>query len=569
MKVSKEILASSERLIHDQYLQHLGWGAVVANLEDIVSVFKKRVEKFENDFWKEFDIGEGGLELDVVEGLPTTIESLATISMPTELSTNSSNLLQWLNTTTTNSSSLILSLPSQYAKTMEVLDKSVIEGLLKDSTSTISKSTLPSMKQIKGLSHRLYSLDQLLLASRSTIGDSTTLCASLLATTQRATSLADNNILPTLSESHLKQLHAMVENLLKIQDINKRCSKAKEELLGNLNTRLKWVIFVQKQISELNLKLSVYSEALRKFKNLKSVIKQVDIASSVFASCVDEVARRRNFETKYNRDLIKVQLNLKQDFQHEREQRKSFHGKFKNHFLYNTLFEKLGSENGSEFWWEGFDPESEEFKKMVAMEIEQNLENVAMETDKLKECQEKIQNLNEEHAREILELRENYEKRIWEMKEEFKNEVEAVKSRFKFVAKQQQQLEIISETETPVKIGGQQQQIEEEEHVPGIVDSLSRKLSLTSTGPCKIGDRVLLYYNEKYEAFVVHGNNGGSVHFVHTENAMEMKKEFCYLGSVLDKEYCVARRAQNRYKVPQGFHFYRVKVLLAENFILN
>lgn len=198
----------------------------------------------------------------------------------------------------------------------------------------------------------------------------------------------------------------------------------------------------------------------------------MDIASSVFASCVDEVARRRNFETKYNRDLIKVQLNLKQDFQHEREQRKSFHGKFKNHFLYNTLFEKLGSENGSEFWWEGFDPESEEFKKMVAMEIEQNLENVAMETDKLKECQEKIQNLNEEHAREILELRENYEKRIWEMKEEFKNEVEAVKSRFKFVAKQQQQLEIISETETPVKIGGQQQQIEEEEHVPGIVVSV-------------------------------------------------------------------------------------------------
>jgi RB1-inducible coiled-coil protein 1 len=59
-EVSKEIFAKSQVLIHDQHLQHLGWGAVVCNLEDIVGVFGGRIRG---------DVRVEELDLDVVEGL--------------------------------------------------------------------------------------------------------------------------------------------------------------------------------------------------------------------------------------------------------------------------------------------------------------------------------------------------------------------------------------------------------------------------------------------------------------------------------------------------------------------
>src|ERR1700743_764675 len=119
------------------------------------------------------------------------------------------------------------------------------------------------MREIGGLSNRLFTLDPLFTTSNSLLSSTTVLHSSLSTTTNRAAQLSDVSILPDLHSSHLKSLSVSIDNLKKITDINKRCMKAKEELVANLLTRLKWVIFVQKQISELNLKLSVYSEALK------------------------------------------------------------------------------------------------------------------------------------------------------------------------------------------------------------------------------------------------------------------------------------------------------------------
>ncbi|QQP39297.1 Putative LOC100876743, partial [Caligus rogercresseyi] len=41
---------SCETLIHDQHLQHQGWSAVIANLEDTASALSKRTEKFTADY---------------------------------------------------------------------------------------------------------------------------------------------------------------------------------------------------------------------------------------------------------------------------------------------------------------------------------------------------------------------------------------------------------------------------------------------------------------------------------------------------------------------------------------
>ena len=65
---------------------------------------------------------------------------------------------------------------------------------------------------------------------------------SLNTTTARYQQLSDPSILSDLLNSHLKQLQVMLENLNKCEDIRRRCIKAKEELINNLNIRLKWVL---------------------------------------------------------------------------------------------------------------------------------------------------------------------------------------------------------------------------------------------------------------------------------------------------------------------------------------
>ena len=64
---------------------------------------------------------------------------------------------------------------------------------------------------------------------------------------------------------------------------------------------------------------------------------------------------------------------------------------------------------------------------------------------------------------------------------------------------------------------------------------------LPAGNSCKIGENVLIYYSDKYEAFVVH-NNDDTLHFVHTDCVQELLEDHGYVCSIIDKEYCVARR---------------------------
>ena len=106
------------------------------------------------------------------------------------------------------------------------------------------------------------------------------------------------------------------------------------------------------------------------------------------------------------------------------------------------------------------------------------------------------------------------------------------------------------------------------------------KLSRVSVTACRVdGQPNLFYWNDKFNAFTVYLTTR-SVHFLNmSERSTErgsgseddqssiirkMSKSQVFVANITDKEFCVARRAQNRYNVPQGFHFYRVKCKVVE-----
>ncbi|XP_059142920.1 RB1-inducible coiled-coil protein 1-like [Physella acuta] len=84
---------------------------------------------------------------------------------------------------------------------------------------------------------------------------------------------------------------------------------------------------------------------------------------------------------------------------------------------------------------------------------------------------------------------------------------------------------------------------------------------------CDKGDLVLLCLDERHDQYVVF-TVGTNLHFLHSESLeglglrtgtdMACRKSWI-LAEVVDKEYCLAKKPNNRFRVPQGTCFYRVK----------
>ncbi|XP_056637199.1 RB1-inducible coiled-coil protein 1 isoform X2 [Diorhabda sublineata] len=84
---------------------------------------------------------------------------------------------------------------------------------------------------------------------------------------------------------------------------------------------------------------------------------------------------------------------------------------------------------------------------------------------------------------------------------------------------------------------------------------------------CKPGDRVIVCWDKDHENFRV-VQDKQHLYFLHSDYLEELgfeinengpNKFFC-IGEVINKEYCYARKSDNRYKVPKCTKFFRVKV---------
>lgn len=49
-EIAKKLCSFCEGLVHDEHLQHQGWAAIMANLEDCTYSYQKLLFKFENAY---------------------------------------------------------------------------------------------------------------------------------------------------------------------------------------------------------------------------------------------------------------------------------------------------------------------------------------------------------------------------------------------------------------------------------------------------------------------------------------------------------------------------------------
>ncbi|XP_058819964.1 RB1-inducible coiled-coil protein 1 isoform X2 [Topomyia yanbarensis] len=97
----------------------------------------------------------------------------------------------------------------------------------------------------------------------------------------------------------------------------------------------------------------------------------------------------------------------------------------------------------------------------------------------------------------------------------------------------------------------------------------NRLCGTVSIQSCSKGDTVMIIYNATYDQYTIF-QNAPVLYFLHADSyaafslpqlvAGVVPKTIYCVGTVVDKDYCHARKDENRYKVSRGTRFYRVKV---------
>ncbi|CAG7838501.1 unnamed protein product [Allacma fusca] len=339
-EMAKDLSRRCEQLIHDQHLQHQGWAAVVANLEDVIVVFRQRAENFENAFMVYLGTKDDRLAtLDSFEEDVALLREIPIIPslLPSDSPSGDLTILDWI---ISQDNQKLESLSSECYKGLEKLNMSVIEALQREKKQVIENAENNKMKEIKGLEDRFFELDRLLNEGKTVVQDQYILAQAFLNNQNSASNERDSSILPDLCQAHQQQLMLMFRKHQHLDEIRRKCAKAKDELIGNLNTRLKWIMYVQHGLNETSNKLAIYNESLRRVRCQIEVVEQIHVAASIYGEAVVEVVRRKKFSESYNKWANQIAETMDKIHANEINLRNNFSARFEGHFL-SALFSGL------------------------------------------------------------------------------------------------------------------------------------------------------------------------------------------------------------------------------------
>ncbi|XP_017792892.1 PREDICTED: RB1-inducible coiled-coil protein 1 isoform X2 [Habropoda laboriosa] len=357
--LAREQTRICERLVHDQHLQQQGWAAVVANLEDITQMFQSRADLLHQSF--AVYLSERQQHVELLENFSADLGTLAKIPIlpalraqaeglqypddqPSQSEKDSEgrdevlSLLRWISAKDNQSS--LEQVAEQCSRGLEQFDERVMEALKLEVNAAIDSANKQDMKEIKGLGERLFALEQLMVQAKKLVHEQGELAHGFLQNQSRANNLGDASVLPDLCTSHRRQLLVMLQNHNKLRDIRRRCTKAKEELSVNIYHRLKWIMYVENKMMEVDGKLVMYHESLKRLRRHLEVLQQIHLAPHMYMNAVAEVVRRRTFSQAFLVWASNLACQLLTVHSEELARRREFQSKFDGHFL-NTLFPGL------------------------------------------------------------------------------------------------------------------------------------------------------------------------------------------------------------------------------------
>lgn len=334
---ARQELRVSECLVHEQHLQQQGWAAVVANLDDMTRSLKNNAAGIEQEL-TEF-LSSHQLHMELLESLEEDIVLLGKIPvLPALLSAEQHDeqkgmmLLDWINSKDSKSS-----LKEMAIQCKACLKQLVAEGKEKCRTEVQKVMELvdnQDMLQIRGVEEWLTNLDELMDRARKLVQNQQDYLQAFQHNRSSFSRSKDPSVLPDLSESHIKQLRIMLQHHENLRDIRRRCVTAKNELCVNLKKRLRWIIYIQKIISEAQVRMMFTIAAIRQMRRQLEICRQVHMAPHTYLRAVTEVIRRRHFSHNFLQWAGMLSSQCQQLHHLEVQARKDFNSQFSKHFLH-------------------------------------------------------------------------------------------------------------------------------------------------------------------------------------------------------------------------------------------
>ncbi|VVC90319.1 unnamed protein product [Leptidea sinapis] len=385
--LAHEVSRNCDQLVHEQHLQHQGWAAVVANLEDIFNEFCERSRSFKESFKKhrlkkeeyhemlnslnevleslgkipilsplqlhaeahrfsafdvfeeteyegyhyssnldsssetkgmqDFGVGvfklsdedvfeqknvssndEGSTEGQVIE----EPEEVVTFKAPSIESKEEPTLLHWILAQGNKAS--LQDILDYCQKALALIDAEPLKVREAELYQILEYANMHGLKQIKGIEDRLYGLDQLLSDVKKLERDQHDQAASIIQCRERLSSVAnDPSVLPTLVQSHCRQLEKLLVGHQKLIDIIRRIAKSKEEMSQVLKARLEAVLRIENSMSVQDAHAMLTFQCFNRLARYFGIVSQLHCAPAVFVRAVHEVARRRTFSDAHLQDF--------------------------------------------------------------------------------------------------------------------------------------------------------------------------------------------------------------------------------------------------------------------------
>ncbi|XP_050675429.1 RB1-inducible coiled-coil protein 1 isoform X2 [Leptidea sinapis] len=419
--LAHEVSRNCDQLVHEQHLQHQGWAAVVANLEDIFNEFCERSRSFKESFKKhrlkkeeyhemlnslnevleslgkipilsplqlhaeahrfsafdvfeeteyegyhyssnldsssetkgmqDFGVGvfklsdedvfeqknvssndEGSTEGQVIE----EPEEVVTFKAPSIESKEEPTLLHWILAQGNKAS--LQDILDYCQKALALIDAEPLKVREAELYQILEYANMHGLKQIKGIEDRLYGLDQLLSDVKKLERDQHDQAASIIQCRERLSSVAnDPSVLPTLVQSHCRQLEKLLVGHQKLIDIIRRIAKSKEEMSQVLKARLEAVLRIENSMSVQDAHAMLTFQCFNRLARYFGIVSQLHCAPAVFVRAVHEVARRRTFSDAHLQWATDLAGKLLKIHDEEVNRRQDFNALFEGHFL-RSLF---------------------------------------------------------------------------------------------------------------------------------------------------------------------------------------------------------------------------------------
>lgn len=193
------------------------------------------------------------------------------------------------------------------------------------------------MMKIGAVGDRFSHMDSLMFEVKQAVEQQSELASSFNNHRESFSREKDVTVLPDLSQSHKVQLKLMLNNHEKVRDYRTKCFNSKVELCNNLVNRLRWIIFVEQRIGDLDDRLMMQKENLVRLQRRLQVVEQVHRAPELYLEAVAEALRRRRFSLQYLHWANSVAKISQELYRKELETRTNFDAKIGDHFLANLF----------------------------------------------------------------------------------------------------------------------------------------------------------------------------------------------------------------------------------------